>query len=204
MGGQSPCEQCYLLQTVMITLSTSPCALGSLRARQQTERSNSTFQLPTSPVFYCCHHSYGHVVQFRALQDSSSAQSWQHQKPIHRETLCLQHRWVTSWGSLGSLLLTHWGTDILRTQCPKVRVNALANKPARLHQAETKQCHSARSIQQGPLHQHCPQQLSRKTGEEGIPCLPSNKSRAVHQTPSTHLSFGHIFLAKKLPLKPSK
>lgn len=87
MGGQSPCEQCYLLQTVMITLSTSPCALGSLRARQQTERSNSAFQLPTSPALYCCHHSYGHVVQFRALQDSSSAQSWQHQKPIHRDTL---------------------------------------------------------------------------------------------------------------------
>lgn len=73
MGGQSPCEQCYLLQTVMITLSTSPCALGSLRARQQTERSNSAFQLPTSPALYCCPHSYGHVVQFRALQDSSSA-----------------------------------------------------------------------------------------------------------------------------------
>lgn len=120
---------------------------------------------------------------------------------IQRHFVCStgESRLGAAWGLSFSLTgaLTFWELNVLRW-------NALANKPAHLHQAETKQCHSARSIQQGPLHQHCPQQLSKKTGEEGIPCLPSNKSRAVHQTPSTHLSFGHIFLAKKTSLEAFK
>lgn len=121
MGGQSPCEQCYLLQTVMTTLSTSPCALGSLRARQQTERSNSAFQLPHHQHFIAVTTAMATWCNSGLCRTPALLRAGSIRSP-YTETLCLQHRWVTSWGSLGSLLLTHWGTDILRTQCPKVRV----------------------------------------------------------------------------------